>query len=193
MGRRPLSATAAEIRKLPWPPAILKGEPLSIRDAYKAGSIISTRLRVGSGKFSSVTMMQIAQALGASKATLHRTVQVFQMAKTYKLEKRLDEIQPTLLHNISRLPEKQRKKFLQQALKEKWTKREIVNRVVEALPEGGRGRRDPTFLSALRRASKLQIDARVSSRDLSSDEKKEAKALLKDLNKRLSKIEKALA
>ncbi len=114
------------------------------------------------------------------------------MAKTYKLEKKLDEIQPTLLHNISRLPEKQRKKFLDQALKEGWTKREIVSRVVDALPDGGRGKRDPTFLSALRRASKLPIDAKVAGRKLTGDEKKEARTLLKELNKRLAKIEKSL-
>ena len=96
-----------------------------------------------------------------------------------------------LWQRVTRLPEKQRKSFLQRAIKEGWSKREIVRQVTgeDKTPanESGGGK----LVSDLRALSKLPLDPKGIA-TLKGKDRSEARRLAKALSQRLEKVSAAL-
>lgn len=181
--------------QLPWPAALRSGRPLSVREAYRTGHLISERVRAGYGRFDGPSVRDVAEMLGSSPATLYRAVKVYDVVNKYELKKSLSDLSPTLLHNLERVPSKQRKRFLQRALKEQWSKREIIRRITgEKLGDSSRLRPKSrkTVLTALRNISKLPLDAPVDKRELTMVQVWHAQRSIRAIRRQLRKWESQL-
>ncbi len=193
MAQRP----SQTLSRLAWPSALKTGRPLTVREAYKTGQLISEKVRAGHGRFEGPSVRDLAQLLNSSSATLYRAVKVYEVVTKYDLKERLDELSPTLLHNVERLPGPKRKQFLQRAMNEGWSKREIVRRVTGAPATDTRARnsrraKEATLLGTLRRLSKLPLDAPFDKRELTGVQVWHAQRSIRAIRRHLKKWESTL-
>ena len=128
--------TAAAIRRLRWPKALLENYELTNRDHYRVGKLIVKNVRPGPGR-EGVSVRELADVLNISHPTLYRAVKAYQMVEKYGLQGQLDKVPATLLYNVDRLPSDRRRRFLSRALKLEWSKREIERQVSVVLEKTG--------------------------------------------------------
>ncbi|MEN9579579.1 MAG: hypothetical protein RJA70_2588 [Pseudomonadota bacterium] len=113
-----------------------------MKDIYHTGKLIVENVRAGQGYFEGTSVRELAKLIDSSTSTLYRAVKAFEVVNRYKLHTQLDKLQPTLLYNLERLPESQRKKVVNQSVKEGWSKREVIRQTAQLL-EGALGEEWP--------------------------------------------------
>lgn len=208
--RRTSSSSAKAIKKLPWPKALLGGGELSIREVYRTGKLIVEKVRAGQGYHEGTSVDQLATLLGSSRATLYRAVKAYEVINKYELQDRLVELQPTLLYNLERLPANRRKRFLEKALKEGWSKREIMRQISDLMEKAvgsdwrsqrkrttllfspKSGPRTPPPVDALKRAAERLSEAPPKKNTLTAAQLAQAKKSMQAIQRQLKKWEKAL-
>ncbi len=211
MASRTSTTEAKAIKKLAWPKALLAGGELSIRDVYRTGRLIVEKVRAGQGYHEGTSVDQLAKLLGSSRATLYRAVKAYEVINKYELQDRLDEVQPTLLYNLERLPANRRKKFLEKALSEEWSKREIMRQIAALMEkvvgddwQSQRKRTSLLFspkagsksspqLTALQRAADRLAEQPPKKKELTSTQLAQARKNVQTIQRHLKKWQKALS
>jgi hypothetical protein len=122
--------TAGQLKKLPWPKALLGKQPLSVDDCYQIGQIIVEKVQQGEQlqrrARKAWSMRRLQKELGVgSAAAFTRSVQVFQVAHELGLKRPLRDVSASTLFLMAGLPKEGRAKIARRAIKERWSKRRI--------------------------------------------------------------------
>lgn len=147
--------TAAQVKKLPWPAALLGQGALTAREAYDVGKLVVER--VWHGQFDrghqrkQWSVRRLHQVLGVgSPARFTRCVQVYQMAGELNLERDLQGVSVSTLFLVAGLDKAVRKKIALRALKEGWSKGRLEKEIQSSVGPRRMGRpQGPAFLRAL--------------------------------------------
>jgi hypothetical protein len=192
MPAKPLSPQ--QLRKLPWPPALLGQRPLTAREAYGVGKLIVDRAWQGrfdrghQRKHWSVRRLHDTLGVG-SPARFTRCVQVYEMVNELKLGAALDSLAVSTLFLVAGLDKAVRKKIAQRALKEGWSKGRLEREIHSSVGPRRFGRpQGPAFLRSLSLCAKepmLKDLERLESLDAASLRAagKQADRLLRDLQR----------
>ncbi|HTM43401.1 MAG TPA: hypothetical protein VL137_00525 [Polyangiaceae bacterium] len=155
--------TAGQLKKLPWPKALLSKQSLSVDDCYQIGQIIVEKVQQGEQlqrrARKAWSMRRLQQELGVgSAAAFTRSVQVFQVAHELGLKRPLQGVSASTLFLMAGLPQEGRTKIARRVIKERWSKRRIEAELGAELAGRRVGRpRGLTCINALARCASLPL------------------------------------